>query len=192
MFNNVGGKLKDYAEVICWLGIILSIIGMIVLFSIAMQIPANQGRGTLIFGGIVVGIAGYFISWISSLGIYAFGQMVENTDEICSRLSEIKAMPSIPSQVATPRFENIIQEKPVEKTETIAMKVEVYEPEAPVDFADACRSALKWESTDGMRRYLRQAARMLNEDDAKNIEKLLALSDNSLRAGIEWALEARG
>ena len=71
MFENVGGKLKGLAKVICWVGIIGSVIGGIAIMT--------QGKA-MIAVGIGVAAGGALASWVGSLGLYGFGEIVENSD----------------------------------------------------------------------------------------------------------------
>ena len=73
MFDNIGGKIKKLAQVICWIGIVFSVISGIVLM-------VNGGNGILT--GLFTIIAGCLASWISSFFAYGFGQLIENTDAI--------------------------------------------------------------------------------------------------------------
>ena len=70
MFNNIGGKLKMVAEIFTVTGIIVSIIFGILMFA------ENFLYGLLIM------IAGSLISWLSSLVMYGFGHLIENTDKL--------------------------------------------------------------------------------------------------------------
>ncbi len=72
MYENVGGKLKGLAVASMLVGIILSI-------SIGGLFFENED---MIFIGIIIMIAGFLMSWISSLALYGFGQLVENSDKI--------------------------------------------------------------------------------------------------------------
>lgn len=74
MFDNICGKIKTMAQVICVLGIIGSVIGGIVLISVDMVIV-----------GIIVLIGGSLLSWLGSFGLYGFGQLIENTDILVSQ-----------------------------------------------------------------------------------------------------------
>ena len=74
MFDNLVGKIKTFAQVICVLGIIGSVISGIVLF-------INE----FIINGIAVILGGAFLSWIGSLCLYGFGQLIENTDILVSQ-----------------------------------------------------------------------------------------------------------
>ena len=73
MFGNIGGKIKSLAQVITWLGIIVSVIWGVVLMSTDEAfIPA----------GLIIALLGSLISWISSFVLYSFGQLIENTDKL--------------------------------------------------------------------------------------------------------------
>ena len=74
MFNNVGKKLMSAAKVIA--GIIIAIyviIAIVTLFSTSH---------TSVFGGLIVAtltvLLGCLVAWLSAVGIYAFGQMVDD------------------------------------------------------------------------------------------------------------------
>ena len=71
MFDNIGRKIKTLAEVLCWLGIIGSII-------IAVMMVNNDYTETRITGWITL-FAGPLVSWISSSTLYALGEIAENS-----------------------------------------------------------------------------------------------------------------
>ena len=73
MFNNVGRKLKDIASAITFIGIAFSVI-----LGILMIKPLG-----ILFALLIIAV-GSFISWISSIGIYAFGELVDNSTIIAS------------------------------------------------------------------------------------------------------------
>jgi hypothetical protein len=75
MFTNVGGKIKTFAQVTAILGILGSVIGGLSLTSL---------DGTL---GFLIIIAGSLIAWLTSLFLYGFGELVENTAKIESYLN---------------------------------------------------------------------------------------------------------
>ena len=101
MFENVGGKLKAIASVFTFIGITASaILGILAM--------VNEEE---FFAGLFIIAAGSFLSWISSLGLYAFGELVENSTIIATKISrmesyshktESSAMPkSIPTKTTT-------------------------------------------------------------------------------------------
>ena len=77
MFNNVGRKVQVLAKVMCWLGIIASVIYGIVL--IAAGSRANSGAGLLT--GILTMAVGSLASWLSSLATYAIGEAAEYAEK---------------------------------------------------------------------------------------------------------------
>ena len=70
MFDDIGGKIKTVAKVVCWVGIIMSVITGIVLISTANTV------------GILTIIVGSLGSWIGSFTLYGFGELIEKTTEI--------------------------------------------------------------------------------------------------------------
>lgn len=75
MFDNIGRKIKDVAQIVTWIGIVASIIGGIIITS-TLKSPI----------GILVMIVGPLISWLSSLTLYGLGQLIENTDIIAGKM----------------------------------------------------------------------------------------------------------
>ena len=70
MFDNIGGKIKTLAQVVCWIGIITSIIYGIVLMGT---------DDDLIFLGFIVMVVGALLSWVSSFTLFGFGEIIEDT-----------------------------------------------------------------------------------------------------------------
>lgn len=73
MFNNIGGKIKTLAKVICWIGIIGSIIGGIGC------IAADED---MILYGLLIAVGGSLFSWIGSFFTYGFGELIENSSKL--------------------------------------------------------------------------------------------------------------
>jgi len=70
MFDNVGGKIKIAAKVVAWIGIIFCVIyGFVLLVSV-------EGMA---LAGLLVMILGSLGSWLSSLLVYGFGELIENS-----------------------------------------------------------------------------------------------------------------
>ena len=82
MFSNIGGKIKAVAKIVTWIGIICS-----VLAGIGTGMAANNVAVGII-SGIIVAVVGAVASWIGSLALYGFGQLVENSDICAKKLSE--------------------------------------------------------------------------------------------------------
>ena len=88
MFNNVGKKVQLLAKIMCWVGIVMSVIG-----GIALIVAGNQasvyvdnyfGRQTMSGGvlpGILVMILGSLGSWLGSLATYAIGEAAEYAEK---------------------------------------------------------------------------------------------------------------
>lgn len=88
MFRNPGEKIKSYAKVLFWIGVVISIIiGVIEIGSsfVAAAYSYQGSFGTIllgILGGILTVAIGTLISWLAVLTLYAFGTLVENSDEL--------------------------------------------------------------------------------------------------------------
>ena len=68
MFDNIGNKCKVVAKVLCWVGIIASVITGIIYIA-----SGNIGFGI----GYIIG--GSLVSWLGSLGLYGIGEAAENS-----------------------------------------------------------------------------------------------------------------
>ena len=94
MFDNVGGTIKSVAKVVCWFGIILSIILGVSLISSGTRINNDRntrgmGTGTIMLGGLIL-LAGPIGSWLGCLSMYALGQLVENSDICAEYITNMK------------------------------------------------------------------------------------------------------
>ena len=81
MYNNIGGTIKTVAKVILIVGIVVSFFSWIVLLSIGII----DSKIAVIVYSLVVFILGLFTSWLSSLLLYGFGRLIENTDVLAQR-----------------------------------------------------------------------------------------------------------
>ena len=79
-FDNISGKIKTLAKVLCSIGIIVSVIAGIVVMCIEYM------DAYLILPGLLIIIVGSLLSWVSSFFTYAFGELVERAISIDSRL----------------------------------------------------------------------------------------------------------
>ena len=91
MYNNIGGKIKGLAKFVCILGIVVSIIAALVV-AVAIGSTSRYTYGVYGGGGGSVGAAvflfiliaglGSLFSWLGSLRLYGYGQLIENSDRI--------------------------------------------------------------------------------------------------------------
>ncbi len=106
MFSNIGGKIKGLAKVIFIAGVILSIIlGIVFIADNAKNseryynyITGYYYTRTSINGGMVaLGIGlifvGFLLSWVGTVVLYGFGQLVGNYSILAKRKEECSAQP---------------------------------------------------------------------------------------------------
>lgn len=74
MFDNIGRGVKNFA-----LGVFISEIIAAIISGIVM---ICSGEDELILWGIITIIVGPLVGWLSSFLLYAFGQLVENSDTL--------------------------------------------------------------------------------------------------------------
>ena len=96
MFNNIGGKIKGLAKFICWAGIVLSI-----LLGVATMLGGSQinyssygsysrsSSGVGILSGVLIIVFGGVGSWLSSLGLYGLGELIDNTSYIAGKVANL-------------------------------------------------------------------------------------------------------
>lgn len=91
MFDNIGKKMQALATVICWIGIIASVICTFVLWG------QHSDRNPTVVLGFGVLIGGCLASWLSSMLIYAFGQLVDDIHAMSmkSSTSSHQPLPSV-------------------------------------------------------------------------------------------------
>ena len=86
MYENIGGKLKGLAKVICIIGMVLSCIsGLLVIVGTADSYMAAEG---VLYGLLTAGL-GSLISWLSNMAIYGFGHLIEKQEETADAAEEI-------------------------------------------------------------------------------------------------------
>lgn len=76
MFDSVGEKIMSAAEVFWMAGIATSVILGVVMCFIGADRYGDEG---LIVAGIAVAVIGSLVSWLVSLMMYGFGEMVNNS-----------------------------------------------------------------------------------------------------------------
>ena len=88
MFNNIGGKIKGLAKVLCWVGIIVSVLVGILLIASPSGGSGYSGftdSATIVLGILTI-IVGSISSWVGSFVLYGFGELVENSSAIKNEL----------------------------------------------------------------------------------------------------------
>ncbi len=93
MWNNIGHKIKTLAKVICWIGIVLSVLSGIVLIAGGSTVRSygyTYNTGNTVLAGILVIVLGVLGSWLGSLTMYGFGELVERAMNIDDKLSARK------------------------------------------------------------------------------------------------------
>ncbi len=76
MYSNIGGKIKVFAKVIACIGVVICIIyGFVMLVSM-------EGMALI---GLLIMTVGSLLSWLSSLVLYGFGELVENSSIIANK-----------------------------------------------------------------------------------------------------------
>lgn len=97
MFDNIGTKIKSLAKIVCWVGIIITVIAGIVMLASGNDISSPIG--------LVLIVAGPIGSWISSFFVYGFGELIEKTTEIAEN-TKPKGVTSITPQGVTEGVED--------------------------------------------------------------------------------------
>lgn len=85
MFKNPGKGLKTLAKVIFAVIIIVFIIAAMILIA---NTKDSSASATIL--GIVLVAVGVITAWVSSISIYAFGELVENVNDIKTSVNIIK------------------------------------------------------------------------------------------------------
>lgn len=91
MYKNIGAKIKGLAKFIYLLGSITSIAYGIFVIGSAVSFDVSFGiAGKALFIGIIIIVLGAVLSWLGSLCIYGFGELIERVTEIAesTRYSE--------------------------------------------------------------------------------------------------------
>ena len=82
MFEEPGHKLKTVAKILCWLGIIGTV-------SAAVTLGKDRYGDLDLLSFALILVIGCVTSYISSLVLYGFGEMIENTSGISGHTSRI-------------------------------------------------------------------------------------------------------
>ena len=81
MFNNIGGKIKTLALVMCLSGMIVSALTGVVTMA--------RGEDSLLVGFLIM-VLGPLSAWLGSFAFYGFGQLIENSDILVDKIDNIE------------------------------------------------------------------------------------------------------
>lgn len=109
MFSNIGGKIKAWAVIVAWIGIIGSIIGGIVMINSGAQM--SRYSNPMVFPGILLMVIGSLGAWVSSFVLYGFGQLIEHTASIDSKLQDVSVNPWKKEENETGNSDKVAVEK---------------------------------------------------------------------------------
>lgn len=73
MFSNIGSKIKSFAMVLCWIGIVTSVISTIIIWASTSRYNSTIGLGFLV---LIFGCLG---SWVGSFITYGLGELIDET-----------------------------------------------------------------------------------------------------------------
>ena len=79
MFDNIGEKIKTLAKVVCWVGIIASV----VMGFIAIASSNDETVGFLSL--VLIAGLGSLGSWVGSFVLYGFGELVSNSANVARK-----------------------------------------------------------------------------------------------------------
>ena len=84
LFGNVGRQIKFLATLFLWVGWVLSLVGCVMCFTVAIM----NNTVIMVLIGCLILIGGILFSWLNSVFVYGFGALVENSEIIARNTSE--------------------------------------------------------------------------------------------------------
>ena len=89
MFDQIGEKIKALAKVSFGIGAISSFIVGFVVMSLDLDLFGKRGGGSAGFlAGVLVIAVGVFLSWLNSILLYGFGELIETNQEINQKMGD--------------------------------------------------------------------------------------------------------
>ncbi len=88
MFDNIGGKIKTLAKVVCGIGMVISV-------ALGLRAMERYASSDAVVYGLIIILVGCILSWISVFILYGFGELIEKTSSIerMMRMSQPNANP---------------------------------------------------------------------------------------------------
>ena len=113
MFDNIGGKIKLLAKILCWIGIVASVIVAVTMFVSIEDAPYSQ-EGTYRGLGFAFLFIGPLVSWVSSFLLYGFGETIDllqqNVDKQSTIINKLNEKPNIIKEVVKEEPKTMIQD----------------------------------------------------------------------------------
>lgn len=81
-YHNIGGKIKVLARIVCAIGIIAAL-----LTAVGLWINNSSFHPTMA-AGLTILLAGSVATYLTSLFIYGFGELIESTSKIRSMMEQ--------------------------------------------------------------------------------------------------------
>ena len=142
MYENVGKSIKNLVKTIVT-------VGMIVWVVIGIVILATSGENGAILG-ILVAVVGCFMSWLSGLVLYAYGEMADNLKSIKEAVAgkEGTRTPTKPTAQSGVHAQNtVVTKEPMAKEAMWKCYSCGKENEDTKSFCVACNVTRRWSET---------------------------------------------
>ena len=86
LYDNIGGKIKLLAKILLCIGVVGALVGAIVMWVKTEDCRSSEIRTYVLYGFLVL-IGGALISYINSMFIYGFGELIDATDGIYRKIA---------------------------------------------------------------------------------------------------------
>ena len=91
MFSNPGKKLKSLAKLIFWLAIVLNVLLFLGIYVTMVNEAGTDGNILAFIVFVVLGLLiGALIGWLSSILLYAFGEVIEDIHSMRKQINRIE------------------------------------------------------------------------------------------------------
>ena len=103
MFNEIGNKIKSFAKTFFWIAIIgFSILGISII-ALSQNVYDRTAESQMLTTGITIIVAGFVVSWIGSICLYGFGQLIDDNEKTRILLEHIAANNDIQISDSSPK-----------------------------------------------------------------------------------------
>lgn len=121
MFTNIGGKIKGLAKFVCWAGIIICVLaGFIMIITGSNMSKFSETGAQMTTSGVLLLLLGSIGSWLGSLALYGFGELIERVVSIDRKLSSAGLEAADPAETEQEESSSTgIQEEDAEDEEDV-------------------------------------------------------------------------